>query len=219
MQFDETREKILEELTSDHKEIIAAYLAHFEADLRRFAESMANSLLKWELLDSSISTNEKRAYISALVYTTVTLHVVSMKLLVSGHTVAAGNLLWQVVETLCVALVCSGKDTGILDKFMEHKYSTKNAVRDAKRHSEKLGLNRDAVEQLAKLQTFYSNYSHPTLLTIALGMSFQTKAAYFGGSFDEVKLDAYRKEVKVRVGLANDLPNLIDRVRKNIAEW
>ena len=126
--FDEIREKILAELTSDHKEIIAAYLAHFEADLRRFAESMANSLLRWELLDSSILANEKRAYISALLYTTITLHVLSMKLLVSGYTVAAGNLLRQVVETLCVALVCSGKDTGVLDRFMENRYSTKNAV-------------------------------------------------------------------------------------------
>lgn len=52
-----------------------------------------------------------------------------------------------------------------------------------------------------------------------MGMSFQTKAAYFGGSFDEPKLDAYRKEVKVRMGLANDLPSLIDHVRENIAEW
>lgn len=102
---------------------------------------------------------------------------------------------------------------------MENRYSTKNAVRDAKRHAEKLGLNRDGVEQLAKLQTFYANDSHPTHLTLAIGMSFQTRAAFFGGSFDELKLDAYRKEVKVRVGLANDLPNLIEHVRANIDEW
>lgn len=217
--FDETRNKILAELTSDHKVIIAEYLAHFEADLWRFAESMANGLLSWELLDSSTWANEKRAYVSALVYTTVTLHVLSMKLLVSGYTIPAGNLLRQVVETLCLALVCSGKDIGILDKFMENKYSTKNAVRDAIRHAEKLGLNQDSVKQLNKLQTFYAKYSHPSYLTIAAGMSFQTKTAYFGGSFDELKLDVYRKEIKVRVGLANDLPNLIDHMRENITAW
>ena len=217
--FEEARDKILAEFTSDDKDIRVVYLKHFKSDVERFSESMARAFLNWRSLDSSLQRNEKRAYISALVYTAITLHVLSIKLFVSGNTVAAGSLFRQVVETLALALVCSGKDLGILDRFMENKYSTNDAVRDAMRYAEKLGLNRDGVKGLSNVQTFYSKYSHPTHLTIAMVMSFSTKDLYFGGAFDDKKLDAYRKEINVRVGLANVFSNFIDGVRANIAKW
>lgn len=217
--FEEARDRILAELTSDDKDVRAEYLKHFKSDVEMFSESMARAFLNWRSLDSSIQENEKRAYISGLVYTAITLHVLSMKLFVSGNTVAAGNLFRQVVETVALALVCSGKDLGILDRFMEDKYSTNDAVRDAMRHAEKLGLNKDGVKGLSEVQGFYNKYSHPTHLTIAMGMSFSTRDLYFGGAFDEKKLDAYRKEISVRVGLANDFPNFIDGVKANVAKW
>ncbi|CBK44053.1 conserved protein of unknown function [Nitrospira defluvii] len=217
--LEEFRDEILAQVTSDDKEVLADYLKHFHAHLGKFSESMAGALLNWKRLDSSLKNDERRSYISALVYTRITLQILSMKLLLAGYTVAAGNLFRQVIETLSLALLCSGKHLGTLDRFMEEKYSTQDAIRDVIRYSKQLGLKGNGVRQLGKLQKFYSQYSHPTHLTIAIGISFRTKAAYFGGSFDELKLDAYRKEVKVRVGLANDLPNLIDHLRKNIAEW
>lgn len=217
--LEEFRGAILAQVTSDDKEVLAEYLKHFYVDLEKFSESMASALLNWRGLDSSLKNDERCSYISALIYTTITLEILSMKLLLTGYTVAAGNLFRQVIETLSLALLCSGKHLGILDRFMENKYSSQDAIRDIIRHSKQLGLKGEGVRQLGKLQKFYSKYSHPTALTIAIGMSFRTKSAYFGGSFDELKLDAYCKEIKVRVGLANDLPDLIDHARKNIAEW
>ena len=61
--------------------------------------------------------------------------------------------------------------------------------------------------------------SHPTPLTIATIMSFSEGGAYVGASFDEGKIEAYKKEVNGRVGLARVFPNFVDGVMANVAKW
>ena len=62
-----------------------------------------------------------------------------------GHIVAAGNLSRQVIEAIATALLCSGKDSTVLDRFVEDRYSTKHAVRDVLRTWEKLNLRKDGL--------------------------------------------------------------------------
>lgn len=172
------------------------------------------------IADAKIQGNDKRAYTSALVHLAINTHIISMKLFLSGHAVAAGNLSRQVVESIALALVCSGKDLGILEQFMERKYSTNNAVRDVLRHAKKLMLNRDGVKTLRDTQKFYDNYSHPSHLAIATGMSFSERSgAYIGAAFDKGKLKEYTKEARGRVNLAKIFPNFIDGVIANVAKW
>jgi len=45
-----------------------------------------------ERLDSWIEGNADKAVVSALVHAAITLHIVSCKLMLSGHIVAAGNI-------------------------------------------------------------------------------------------------------------------------------
>ena len=131
----------------------------------------------------------------------IILHIHSMVLFLSGYMVAAGSLSRQAIESIALALVCSEKDLGILERFMEDRYSTDRAVRDALRHAEKLTLNSDGVKALCDNQKFYSKYSHPTPLTIAAVMSFSEGDLYVGAAFDEGKIEAYKKEVSSRVNL------------------
>ena len=139
--FEEARAKILTELTSDDAEVRAEYLHHFEADANEFVDAMTHAFMTWRSLDAEVQKNEKRAYISAMVFTAISLHILSLKLFLSGHSIAAGNLFRQVVETISLAFLCSGKNLGILERFMEDKYSTNDAVTHVLRHSEKLGLS------------------------------------------------------------------------------
>ena len=141
-----------------------------------------------------------------------------MKLFLSGHIVAAGNISRQVVESIALALVCSGKDLPILARFMKGEYSTNRAVHDVWRHRKKLGLN-DGVESLRTTQEFYDKYSHPTRLTIATFMSFSEGGLYVGAAFDEGKVEAYKMEVNGRVGLARIFPNFVDGIIANVAKW
>jgi hypothetical protein len=98
----EARDTIFNELTSEDAEVRSDYLKHFEGGAKAFAEYMADSFVKWRAFDSHIK-DDGRAHVSALVYIAITLHVLSMKLLLSGQTIAAGNLFRQVIESIALA--------------------------------------------------------------------------------------------------------------------
>jgi hypothetical protein len=217
---EQAREIILKELTSDDSQVRRDYLELFEADTKVFADAMAQSFMKWRTFDSEVKGDERRAYVATLVYTAITLHISSMKLFLSGQTVAAGNLFRQVIESVALALLCSGKDFDVLKRFMEDKYSSKAAFRDVLRHAPKLSLKGHALEALKNSREFYNMYSHVTKMTIATGMSFSEKGGlYVGASYYKGKIEAYRKEVNGRLSLAKVFPNFIDGVAANVARW
>ncbi len=217
--LEESREKILAELASDDFDVRVEYLKLFEADAQEFSTSMAQAFMKWRALDADLQGDENRAYISSLVFTAIGIHILSLKLFLSGHIVAAGNIFRQVVEFIALAFLCSSKELGILEKFMNDRYSTNNAVRDVFRHSEKLGLKGDGVKALKDAQKFYSKFSHPTQLTLATFVSFSGEGLYVGANFDRGKVQAYRQEVNGRVNLAKVFPNFVDGIIANVAKW
>lgn len=215
----EARDKILVELTSDDSDIRTKFLERFEAQATEFSEAMAGADLAWRELDSKAAENEDLAYVSALVFTAITLHIQSMKLFLSGQPVAAGNSFRQVVESIALALLCSGKDLNVLQRFKDDKYSTSDAVRDMLRHSDKLNLLEDGIKALGNAQDFYHKYSHPTKMTIASVMSFSEEGLYVGSSFDQGKLEAYAKEINGRLGLAKVFVSFVEAVKANVAKW
>ena len=216
----EAKDAIVKELTTDDMEVRAEFLKRYSQEVIGFAEAMAKAFVNWRSLDcKNIGSSEKRAFVSALVYTAVTLLILSMKLLLSGHVIAAGNLYRQVVETMALASLCSSKELDILNRFMEDKYSTNDAVRDMIRHAKKLNVNTDAVKVLKSIQQFNHGFSHPSVMTIAMGMDFGTGGSYLGPAFDKGKIEAYDKEVRSRHSCAEVFANFIDGVKNNLAKW
>jgi hypothetical protein len=217
--FETAKKSLLMELTSNDAEIRAEYVNRFQADMGRFTECMAQAFLNWRTLDDEVKSDEKRAYISALVFIALTLHISSMKLFLSGPAVPSGNLYRQVVETMALAMLCSGKELRVLERFIEGKYSTNNAVRDVMRHSAKLGLDKNAVGIFGAVQDFYHKFSHLSMLTIGTGMSFSKRGVFIGAAFDEGKMEVYKIEIRSRVGCAEVFSNFIDGVKANVAKW
>jgi hypothetical protein len=119
---------IYKELTSDDAEVRSEFLSLFGPEINAFSDAMAHTVLEWRKLDNTVMTDERRAHVSALVYAAFTLHIISFKLFLSGHIVAAGNQFRQVIETIALALLCSSKDLDVLARFMTDKYSTSDAV-------------------------------------------------------------------------------------------
>jgi hypothetical protein len=216
--LEEAADAIHREIVSDDSEVRAKYLDHFAQDIKRFSVEMARAVMAWRDVDAGIG-DQARAYVSGLVHSAMTLHVISFKLLISGHMVPAGNVFRQVIESIALALLCSSKDLPVLQSFMKGQYSSKNAVRDVVRNWKKLGLIDGASDQLQRAQEFYGQYSHVTRLTLANLISFSEPGAYVGASFDAGKIDAYRKEVAGRVGLSEVFANIISAVRANVAKW
>ena len=215
----EARDKIWSEVVSDGSDVRTKFLEHFGPQVEDFSDALARAVLAWRDLDSMVCGNEKRAYVSALVFTALTLQIQSMKLFLSGQLVAAGNMFRQVIESIALALVCSGRDHNILNRFIEDKYSTNDAVRDVVRNSEKLGLLKEGIKELSNAQSFYHMYSHPTKLTLAATVPFSVEGIYVGASFDDGKIEAYTKEINGRVGLAGVVISFVDAVKANIEKW
>jgi hypothetical protein len=216
---DEATAIIYREITTDDINVRTDYLTHFDKQAKAFSAAMAQAVVSWKELDSSIDGNENRAVVSALVHAAITLHIVSCKLMLSGHVVAAGNMFRQVIETIAVALLCSSHELPVLKKFKDGQYSSSKAVRDVVRHWEKLDLIKEAHQQLEKSQEFYGQYSHVTRLTLAHFMSFSAPEVYVGAAFDPKKLDAYSKELDGRVRLAEVFENFIAAVKQNVGKW
>jgi hypothetical protein len=217
--FEEARAKILAEITTEDPEVRAQYLKHFESEAKAFSEIMAGVIQTWLKEHGDAQGNERRVQVFALVFTAIHLHIGSMKLLLSGNTVAAGNLFRQTLETIALALLCSGKDLGILDRFNNDRYSTNDAIRDVLRNVDKLGLKADGVKALQEDQEFYHKYSHVTKLTIGSAESFAGEGIYVGASFDKGKMDFYVKEIAGRLGLAGVFDSFVAAVKANVAKW
>ena len=200
--FDEICQKFTAEITTDDAHTRSQYLHHFNQEVKEFSQAMSRAFLEWRELDGQLGGDEKKGYVSAFVYCAIALHISSMKLFLSGHTIPAGNLHRQVTETIALAALTSVKQLDFLDQFMLDRYSTNTAIRDALHHRDTIRLNPEAVKVLSLQQKFNHKYSHPSHLMIAHHMSFSEGNIIFGSSFDNDKLDAYRKEVAERVSLA-----------------
>jgi hypothetical protein len=217
--FEGAREKILTELKSDDGEVRTEFQRHFAAEVSEFADHLTHAFMAWQAFDNTVQDREDRAVVSALVYSAITLHLLSMKLFLSGLIVAAGALSRQVVESIALSLLCSRKDLGVLDRFWHDRYSANDAVTHVARRCTQLAIKLDSVKALQNAQHFYHKYSHISKFTIAAGMSFAGGELYVGASFDKAKLDSYVKEMKGRVSLSSVLSNFVDRVAQNVAQW
>lgn len=216
----EAQEKICKELTGDDLEVREEFLKHFRKEVIEFSEGMAEAFLNWRTLDEDAATNDKLAFLSAFVFTSINLHILSMKLFLSGHLVASGNLFRQVLETITLALLSSGKNLNILEQFMKKQYSMKEkSIRDLKRNSSNLGLEKKAIDAICNAYNQYHEYSHLSYLTIGSGASFSNKKLYVGGSFDEGKIELYEEELSRRLSLSNVFSNFIDAVKENFSKW
>lgn len=213
--------KIRTEVKGDVSAVNEEFLEYFDKEAELFIAKMTHAFLKWTDLDVLAAENEKKQYVSSLVFSAITQQIVSLRLFLSGYIVAAGNLQRQVLETIALALLSSSKELDILDKFIKDNYSTNNAVRDALKHHSKLGVNENSLKILREARDFYHNYSHPTRLTIAAHLRFSDEghAWYVGASFDKGKIDKYRKEVDGRVGIAGIFENFVQGVVDNVSEW
>ena len=219
--YESAVDKIRIELTGNLDDVKQEFMAHFGADLERFIDSTAHAFLRWVKLDAASGGNEERAIVSGLVFSAITLHIISMRLFLTGYIVAAGNIQRQVLETLALALLSSCKSLDVLARFLNDTYSANNAVRDALRHADKMKVNKDSLTVLRDARDFYHLYSHPSKATLASHIRFSDKvrAIYVGSSFDAGKLEQYRKEVASRVNLAQVIPNFVGGVQANVDGW
>ncbi len=213
-------EMITEELFGEDTEVRQWYTDNFKSQITDFTNAMSKAYINWKQFDDNIGKDKKKAYVSALIYSAINSHIVSVKIFLSGYIVPAGNLQRQVLETIALALLCSNPQLKVLDRFMKNKYPTNKAVKDVLNNYQKLNLKKTAIQTLERYQVFHHKYSHPTQLSLASLVSFSKEGKlYLGAAYDEGKTKDYTKEINSRLGLAKIFNNIIDGIRANVEQW
>ena len=200
-------------------EVQGSFVERYKSSLDDFIAEMTKAIKCWKRVDSRVQGSEEIAHVSSLVFGVINNHIVSMKLFLMGLPIAAGNMDRQVIEGMALALLVSRRDIGVRKKYMEGKYSTHKALRDAKRYASKLGIDPVAVQQFELGSKFRDQLSHPSFMTVAHSMFLNpTGRPMIGGFFDKGKLEIYDKEVKIHVSLASTMCNFIEGVEQNLVE-
>jgi len=200
-------------------QIRVVFTERYSEPLESFIHHMVVAFEGWEHLDHTLCENksEEGATVSALLYGALNAHVVAMKLLISGLLVPSGNTQRYCLESFAMALLCSKRKLGALERYMAGTYSCNKAVRDVIRHASKLNLHADALQQLSRSVKFYDQFSHPSRLSLASLMMLEApnSGVVLGGAFDEGKAFGYEKEMTSRVSLAQVMPNIVFGVARN----
>ncbi len=214
------RDQIISVLFGDEDPLIREqFIEKYSAEIEQFVVLMTYAFEEWSRVDKILTKKktEPDAYITALLYTALHSHVVSLKLYISGLLVASGNTQRYVYECVALAFLLSRPSLGVVEKYMNDKYSPTKAVRDVVRNHETLKLDREALKTLESSIKFYDKFSHPTRLSLggAIYLSGNGGQIIFGGAYDKDKEFAYAKEFKSKIGFAEIFPNLIQGVELN----
>ena len=214
------RDKIITVLFGDEDQHIRdQFIKSYSKEVEQFVVLMTQAFEEWSRVDKILTKKktEPDAYITALLYAALHSHVVSLKLFISGLLVPSGNTQRYVYECISLAFLLSRPSLGVVEKYMNDKYSTTKAVRDVVRNHEILKLNREALKMIESSIKFCDKFSHPTRLSLGGVISFSDngRQIIFGGAYDKDKEFAYAKEFKSKIGFARILQNLIQGVELN----
>jgi len=187
-----------------------------------FAEKLALCFENYQFLEKFQAQDKQAAMVANFVFGVMDDLVVSMKLMVTGKMIASGNMMRQVIEGVCVAILCSSPKPIQLSKTEEVVYweiasdpeekraRSHKALANLKDNADILGIEPNAIARLEVARKKYNNFSHPNLLSTATRMQFgELSKVFVGGTFDDQKIDAYRAEINERIGIASILPGLI----------
>ncbi|MSO21162.1 MAG: hypothetical protein EXQ56_12025 [Acidobacteria bacterium] len=151
-------------------EIRIKFIKGHDRQIDRFVGHIAEACRNWQRLDAQVKGSMERAHITALVYGTINNLVIAMKLMMIGLPIQSGHVHRQVLEGIAVSILASRRNTGVLKKYMDGKYSTQKAISHLVRLSKNLDLNKEGVETLERASKFRDQFSHPTQMTIAHAM-------------------------------------------------
>lgn len=218
----DTQATIERELDLFDEDVLAEFKDSYGSEIDQFIQNMVASHEEWSKLDKLVKGNDELGYFSAILFWAFTSLLHSFKFFCHGYQIPAGNLMRQCVEALAFSIYSTDKSNGAMKGLQDGKISTNKALAKLNKPHviKKLGLNKEAVKTMLEAQKFYDQFSHPSRMTIASSISFESPGTvYVGGSYDKGKKVAYEKEFHLRVSLSRDLPTIISNIRSNIEKW
>lgn len=217
----QTKETIENEIHNFDYSVFKKFESKFKPEIDEFISNMQNAHKEFVFLDKNTNGNEDKAYFSSLIFWSFSALLHSLKILCHGYQIPSGNLMRQCIEAIAFCIYATDKSNKSIEKFKNGKISTNKSVEklNNRKIQSKLGINKEAVSTMINAKKFYDNFSHPSKMTIASTISFETQDVYVGASYDVQKEYLYEKEFNFRVSLSRDLPEIIKHINEKISAW
>ena len=197
----------------------AAFIGHFQEQLDSFERTMTYVYERWLRFESDFAKDHDSAIVVGTLFTVVARALLSMKLLMLGQLTMSGSAQRQACEALGLAFLCAQRDWPYRQQTWDGQFSTNKAVGLVIKRSAELGLDASALETLRQAQSFYNQFSHPTVLAMADLINLNGGGHHLGASFDRHKVEFYEKDLISRLGFAGILANAIDGVDQQMRRW
>ena len=146
------REIVINDLRSSDDGAKDAFHKEFGGELEAFAEAATAALELWgQSRDAIDDTDERRVAVTAIAFTAINQNIMSLKLFMSGYTVASGALFRLVLEGVSLASLCAVKSLPVLDRYLKDEYSPNKAVADLAKYAAKVRVNQRALATLVQI--------------------------------------------------------------------
>lgn len=196
-----------------------AFLKHFQPEVDAFERTMTDVYRRWIEFETAFAKDHDSATVVGALFTVVARAVLSMKLLLLGHSTMAGTAQRQACEALASAFLFAQREWPYRQQNWEGRFSVNKAIGLVIKRSTQLGLEAEALQTLLQAQAFYNKFSHPTALAMGDLINLRGGGHHLGASFDPHKIQFYEKDLASRLGFAGILINAMDGVRQQLSRW
>jgi hypothetical protein len=181
------------------------FALHFGSEIAEFERLMAVVYGRWQELERRFVKDRDSATVVGTLFVVVARLLLSMKLLMLGHIALAGAAKRQVLEALAQAFLFSKHGWPYLEQAWTGRFSVNKAIDLVLKRSAELDLDYEALRVVSQARDFYHKFSHSTVLAMSDVIDLDGSRNRLGATFDEAKLEFYRREVTARVSLARTL--------------
>jgi hypothetical protein len=214
-------EEIRAIILSTNEDVRNQFLQYFSSEVDSFIANLPGVYDRMQAMAARVPYDRRSAWADEFLFTAFNSLLTSFHLLISGFNVPSGNLMRHYAEAVAMALLLSHRqiDTfSMIDKDPQ-KFSVHKAMALVMRNrtARLLGVDGAGWQKFKELTSFYDQYSYPSVFAVSSGHIFSSSGyRQMGSEFDTAKLDAYRKEISLRISAAQRLYETVEVVEKHL---
>lgn len=187
----------------------------FSHEIESFIKAVFVAYAAYKLIDERCKGDKQKSYTAAFLFNAINNLVNSFNLLISGYSVASGNLMRHFMESSSMAILVSSKDLSYFERFAKEgsKFPVHKSLTFISKNLNGLKIKPKSWDKFIKLKKFYDLSSHSSAFALANIFNFSRRGEVsIGTHFDLAKLMPYRKEIEGRINAAKCLKNIIDGI-------
>ena len=216
-----TNEEIRAIILSTNEDVRKQFLQYFGSEVDNFVSNLTRVYDRMRGMAARVPHDRRSAWADEFLFTAFNSLLTSFHLIISGFNVPSGNLMRHYAEAVAMALLLSHRqiDTFVSIDKDPQKFSVHKALDlvRKKRNARLLGIDGPGWLKFQELTSFYDQYSHPSVFAVSSGHSFSLSGyRQIGGEFDTAKLDAYRKEISLRISAGQRLYETVEVVENHL---